>query len=278
MDNIKLTWFLFGRQSGIPEEYATMSHFGFYRFYYVCDGESYFRDENGTIRLEKGNVYLLPRKSYALTTGESKYFYHIWGHFQIEGWQFNNVIKINLSDDPIFQNYVSLIQQMAEVMLHNPNEQTAAYDMITLFSDERYFPVMSETVSAFVTYLYLNLHHHRENKSTLEAVVDYINRNLSLDLSNEALAQIAQYSRAHFIQEFTHAYGIPPQKYVVKARISQAIVMLMNNEKVYHIAYKIGYDNPKSFARAFKRETGLSPQKYKEIHYLNVYNTSDGRR
>lgn len=278
MENIKLTWFLFGRQSDIPEEYATMSHFGFYRFYYVCDGESYFRDENGTIRLEKGNVYLLPRKSYALIPDENQYFYHIWGHFQIEGWQFNNVIKINLSDDPVFRDYIALIQQMSEVMLHSPNEQTATHDMITLFSDERYFPVMSEVVSSFVTYLYLNLYHHSESKSTLETVVDYINRNLSLDLSNEVLAQIAQYSRAHFIQEFTHTYGIPPQKYVVKARISQAIVMLMNNEKIYHIAYKIGYDNPKSFARAFKRETGLSPQKYKEIHYLNVHNSANRRR
>ena len=81
-----------------------------------------------------------------------------------------------------------------------------------------------------------------------------------------------QYSRAHFIQEFTKAYGISPQKYVVKVRISQAIQMLMNNEKIYNIAYKVGYDNPKSFARAFKRETGISPQKYKEINHLNFNN------
>lgn len=46
--------------------------------------------------------------------------------------------------------------------------------------------------------------------------------------------------------------------------------MLMNDEKVDDIAYRLGYESPKSFSRAFKREVGISPQHYKILHYYNL--------
>ena len=270
MSAIKTTWFLFGRQAYIPEEYSVSTHFEFYRFYCIFDGECIYEDENGAVTLEKGHVYLLPRKSYSLRYGSHNKFLHVWGHFQIEGWQFNNVIKFDLKNDPVHNDFVSLIDDLSKKYFVASNAPEAR-NMTSIFSDDDYFTVVESVFSSFVSYLYLNTVGREEQVNPLKAILAYINNNLSSDLSNDTLARITQYSRTHFIQEFTRLYRIPPQTYVVKARISQAIVLLMNDEKIYNISYKVGYDNPKSFARAFKRETGLSPQDYKSLHYLTIH-------
>lgn len=272
MNSIRTSWFLFGRQSEIPEEYAVMSNFGYYRFYYVESGSCYFQDNNERILLEAGNIYLLPRKSYSLTYSEEKRFEHIWGHFQIDGWQFNNPIKLDLRDDIIFSDYAQLLRKLASTVFHKPASFENQTDMICLFSDDCYFDTVADFLCSLINYIYLSIHKSDVNKKPLDAIIDYINSNLDKDLSNDTLAEMAQYSKAHFIQEFSRIYNISPQKYVIKARMSQAITMLMNNEKIYNISYKVGYDNPKSFARAFKRETGLTPQDYRIIHYLNIHN------
>lgn len=264
MSLLKTTWFLFERKTKLTEEYSANSKFGFYRLLYAFGGSCIYEDENGSEILDSGAVYLLPAKSYSLKQNNDEIFDHIWGQFQIDGWQINEIIEINIKNDPVYTNYLSLIKSLSECYYNENGENITA-----LSGGEKFFPVFSNLFSSFITYLYLYIYKTDDNKNFLDKVIDYIKNHLSSDLSNDTLAETVQYSRAHFIQEFTKAYGISPQKYVVKVRISLAIQMLMNNEKIYNIAYKVGYDNPKSFARAFKRETGISPQKYKEINHLN---------
>ena len=263
----KTTWFSFERRTKLPAEYSANSKFGFYRLLYAFGGSCIYEYENGTRVLESGAVYLLPAKAYSIKCNDGECFDHIWAQFQIDGWQFNEIIEINIKNDPVYANYLSLIRSLSECYYNESGE-----NITSISGGEKIFPVFSNLFSSFATYLYLYIYKTDDNKNFLDKVVDYIKNHLSSDLSNDALAETVQYSRAHFIQEFTKAYGISPQKYVVKVRISRAIQMLMNNEKIYNIAYKVGYDNPKSFARAFKRETGISPQKYKEINCLNLSN------
>ncbi len=269
MNEIGFTWFLFGKQSNIPEEYFTKTHFDFYRLYYVIDGECVYEDEKGAMTLGKGGIYLLPKKKYSLRYGSHSKFEHIWGHFQIEGWNFDTVLKFENQDDAVFHNYVRLICEISELCFVPPS--VGNYEMASIFSDDDYFVVVEKIFTSMVHYLRLGLFGKEKHASPIIEIIEYINNNLSEDLSNDTLAEKARYSRTYFIQEFTKIHGIPPQKYVVKARISKAIAYLMNGEKIYHIAYKVGYDNSKSFARAFKRETGLSPQDYKALHYSSIH-------
>ena len=88
----------------------------------------------------------------------------------------------------------------------------------------------------------------------LQVIIDYITFNLDKDLSNENLAKIVMYHKNYFIQKFTEKYAMSPQKFVLKTRISEAIMMLMNDVKIQDIAFRLGYENAKSFSRAFKRK------------------------
>ena len=140
MNNIGFTWFLFGRQSNIPEEYFSKTHFDFYRLYYVIDGECIYEDENGAMTLEKGYIYLLPKKRYSLCYGCHNKFEHIWGHLQIEGWKFDTVLKFGNQNDIIFSDYVSLIREISELYFVTPS--VGNYEMTSVFAEDDYFVFM----------------------------------------------------------------------------------------------------------------------------------------
>ena len=108
MSLLKTTWFLFERKTKLTEEYSANSKFGFYRLLYAFGGSCIYEDENGSEILDSGAVYLLPAKSYSLKQNNDEIFDHIWGQFQIDGWQINEIIEINIKNSE-FSGTINLI-------------------------------------------------------------------------------------------------------------------------------------------------------------------------
>ncbi len=75
-----------------------------------------------------------------------------------------------------------------------------------------------------------------------------------------ALADAAGMSRSSFVTHFTEIMGVGPQRYMLDQRIEAARLLLRDTELgMAEVAYRVGYDAPEAFSRAFKRETGRSP-------------------
>ena len=61
---------------------------------------------------------------------------------------------------------------------------------------------------------------------------------------------------------FKAAYGTSPAAFVADARIERAIELLNStDEPIAHIARAVGYRKPGAFAEAFRRRTGVPPQR-----------------
>jgi AraC-like DNA-binding protein len=70
-------------------------------------------------------------------------------------------------------------------------------------------------------------------------------------------------SHMHFIRKVKQLTGKKPIDLLKSYRLKRAKDLLgQNNLTVAEIAYKIGYDMPNSFSRAFKKEFGISPSAY----------------
>ena len=89
--------------------------------------------------------------------------------------------------------------------------------------------------------------------------------------SNEALAQICNYSTMHFIRKFKKQYGITPLKFRQRILIDKAKDLLQNESlTVMQIAMMLGFESePLYFNKLFKSYTGVSPSKYREIKQRN---------
>jgi AraC-like DNA-binding protein len=81
----------------------------------------------------------------------------------------------------------------------------------------------------------------------------------------EALAAEVGMSRSAFVDRFAQLVGSPPIRYLTHIRLIAARLLLHETELTSsEIAYRVGYEAPVAFNRAFKRAFGLPPAAWRD--------------
>ena len=81
----------------------------------------------------------------------------------------------------------------------------------------------------------------------------------------DALAAEARLSRSAFAERFTEVLGVPPLTYLTRWRMQVAARRLRDSHHgIAAIAADLGYESEASFSRAFKREMGAAPGRYRQ--------------
>lgn len=100
--------------------------------------------------------------------------------------------------------------------------------------------------------------------ATLTRVLRHIDASLSEPIAVEQLAEIAQFSTAHFARSFARETGDPPHRYVMKRRVCRARDLLSQADaSIADIAARTGFSSQAHLSTAFAREVGVSPAKYR---------------
>lgn len=101
----------------------------------------------------------------------------------------------------------------------------------------------------------------------IKELCQYIEENYWEDLSLATMAAKLNYSKEHFSRLFKKVVGKNYKEFVDYVKINEAERMLLNyNIPVQEAASRVGYTNPYSFSRAFKRIKGYSPSESEEKH------------
>ncbi len=88
---------------------------------------------------------------------------------------------------------------------------------------------------------------------------------LAADWSADALARAAGMSRSAFVERFTGLVGMPPIRYLAHWRLQTARLQLRETTRpIARIAHDVGYESEEAFGRAFKRQFGTSPGRWRE--------------
>jgi AraC-like DNA-binding protein len=73
-------------------------------------------------------------------------------------------------------------------------------------------------------------------------------------------------SRSVFCARFLRLLGLPPMQYLARWRMEAAAGLLRGGRApVASVALEVGYESEAAFARAFKRETGTSPARWRRM-------------
>ncbi|MGM9924920.1 MAG: helix-turn-helix transcriptional regulator [Bacillus sp. (in: firmicutes)] len=100
----------------------------------------------------------------------------------------------------------------------------------------------------------------------IKQAIQYIEVNLSEELSLEIIAFQAGFSKYHFHRVFQQEIGMTVMEYVRNRRIAGAASMLLNSEeKILDIAFYYRFESQESFTRAFKKVYQLPPGQYRKI-------------
>ncbi len=119
--------------------------------------------------------------------------------------------------------------------------------------------------------LLMHAHELDQEGASVDASADLIDdacallsQNLDRRISVPALARQFDLSYERFRKLFRHRMGLSPGEYRIRRRIDLAQTLLAQARlSVSQVAYRLGYKDPFTFSKQFKRVTGISPQAFR---------------
>ena len=105
-----------------------------------------------------------------------------------------------------------------------------------------------------------------KNCRDITDVVAYLHSRFRQKITLEQLCRVARMSRSSLMRNFQEVIGMPPMRYQLQLRISEAIQLLrMTGKSLGDIAFELGFYDSNYFCRQFKKITGYSPREYREM-------------
>ncbi|MDD3219731.1 MAG: AraC family transcriptional regulator [Lachnospiraceae bacterium] len=95
--------------------------------------------------------------------------------------------------------------------------------------------------------------------SQTEQILNYINQNLSQDLSIEALAERFYISKYHLMRKFKSETGYTLHNYIIQKRLLQANQYIHQGTGIQKAAEQSGFQDYTTFSRAYKTHFGHAP-------------------
>jgi AraC family transcriptional regulator len=105
----------------------------------------------------------------------------------------------------------------------------------------------------------------------LRRVTEYIQEHLDQHLTLAQLGAVVFMSPYHFARLFQHSTGLPPHRFVVRARIDHAATLLAAPDlSISQISRVVGFRSPSHFATVFHRIKGVTPSEYRARQVLDA--------
>lgn len=133
-------------------------------------------------------------------------------------------------------------------------------------------PYAAELISSYLQAVFLQVRQHftepsRETSSLVERSLGYIHENYAQNFGIEALAATVSVSPSYLFRLFKKKVRLTPMHYRNVVRIDKAKLLLADRAlTVDVVAERVGFDDPKYFARVFKGLTGMSPSAYRRAN------------
>jgi AraC family transcriptional regulator len=100
----------------------------------------------------------------------------------------------------------------------------------------------------------------RSHSERVNEVLQYINSHIGDELTISVLAEISNYSNFHFHRIMRAYLGESIGSYIIRVRMDAGATLLQYTQlEIVEIAYKVGYNSPSSFNKAFKKHFQISP-------------------
>lgn len=180
-----------------------------------------------------------------------------------------------------FEKIAGLINQhvIDAFAKYSPLKTRLLGDEFSYLEDIYYFKDIYDYLRCLNEYLkevnqfLLDLKDKYRDKKEIEAAVEYIQANYAKDLSMTMVANHISLNYSYFSYLFKEQTGLSFVEYLKQLRIEKAKELLRNSDyKIYEVAQKVGYYNPKHFGRVFREIIGITPVEYrnKTLYTMNT--------
>ncbi|MDK2811668.1 MAG: two-component system, response regulator YesN, partial [Petroclostridium sp.] len=104
-----------------------------------------------------------------------------------------------------------------------------------------------------------------KSQKNAEKILEYVNENLSRDISINDIADWIGFSTAYVSKIFKENIGKNYIDYLNGSRIEKAKQLLKNTQlPVKEVGFRVGFNNIQTFMRTFKKYEGITPGQYRD--------------
>ncbi|WHH59079.1 helix-turn-helix domain-containing protein [Petroclostridium sp. X23] len=104
-----------------------------------------------------------------------------------------------------------------------------------------------------------------KSQKNAERILEYINENLSKDISLNEVADLIGFSRAYVSKIFKDYTGKNYTDYVNGNRIEKAKQLLKDSQlSIKEVGFRVGFNSIQTFMRTFKKYEGITPGQYRD--------------
>lgn len=247
----------------------------FYEIYYFLEGplERYVVGGK-SYRLQPGDVLMIPPgiPHLPIFSMESKPYrrYVLW----LSGEQIEHMTHL----DPSLMNVFQLCQQQKTYRIRSSTPAAGRgleYYLDVMWQEEKnMFSCKTASLYSlcinFIVLLnriiadeYALMPKQPQSENLLEMVLTYIHENYAEDISLNTVANHFFTSSSNIEYLMRRKLGKPFYRYVTECRIIHSQVLIFSGMPLKEVSIACGYSDYSSFFRAFSKEVGVSPNKFR---------------
>ena len=162
---------------------------------------------------------------------------------------------------------IQLPQNKAEMIDRNFKKMSEYYEQKTSESHARIILLLVDVLLTCAAEAPLQKAETQIRNSLLSRTINYINLNISNELTIDIIARENFVSKYYLCRMFKKSFGVSIMKYILSQRLALSKELLINSDtRSSDIAMKTGFSSFSYFCRAFKQQEGVSPSKYRALH------------
>jgi len=174
------------------------------------------------------------------------------------------LLTSNNSPDIYKELELLLISIKDEYITNNPLSEASIYSKIIQF----FVLTARKYMNTSNLFPDLKISKQKEYIDKFNLIFDYINDNLSEDITLDKIANIAGFSKFHFSRIFKQFTNLSFYDYLSQQRIKKAENLLLNPKlTITEVAMQSGFTSISTFNRVFKSAKECTPTQFKNLYY-----------
>ncbi len=219
---------------------------------YTLEGDGYLELKNGIKLLLPQNalVFAKHKEIFALGSNSDSWHFHcFWFMYSGLTLPFNTILNIDsLSEKTQFQFMENLLNLLKK----------GTY-ISTLKADTYFTLKILEWLDPF------DIINSEYTKNLVQAIITYIEQNLSTPISMSDLSSHFNYSEKYLRYIFKQHTGESPKQYILKLKIQHACHFLSTSSiSLDELSSILGFSSPYHFSNVFKAHLGCAPSTYRK--------------